>query len=66
LDESSVNILIKTNTDLCRDSKDNYLLSLAINSNADYLITGDNDLLILEGISNTKIIKYIDFDKIYN
>jgi len=66
LDESSVNILLKTKTDLCRDSKDNYLLSLAIDSNADYLITGDNDLLILEGISNTKIIKYIDFDKIYN
>ena len=45
LGESSVNVIIKTKTELCRDLKDNYLLSLAINSNADFLITGDNDLL---------------------
>jgi len=46
--------------------KDNYLLSLAIDSNADFLITGDNDLLILSRIENTKIIKYSDFEKIIN
>jgi len=44
--------------------KDNYLLSLAIDSNADFLITGDNDLLLLNSIENTKIIKFIDFEKI--
>lgn len=62
LDESSVNVVIKTKTELCRDLKDNYLLSLAIDSNADFLITGDNDLLILSSIENTKIIKFIDFE----
>ncbi|HAQ19824.1 MAG TPA: putative toxin-antitoxin system toxin component, PIN family [Prolixibacteraceae bacterium] len=66
LDESSVNVVIKTKTELCRDLKDNYLLSLAIDSNADFLITGDNDLLILSRIENTKIIKYSDFEKIIN
>lgn len=66
LDESSVNVVIKTQIDLCRDLKDNYLLSLAIDSNADFLITGDNDLLILSGIGKTEIIKFIDFDKIFN
>jgi len=65
LDESSVNVVIKTQIDLCRDLKDNYLLSLAIDSNADFLITGDNDLLILSSIEKTKIIKFIDFDKIF-
>ncbi|MDP2337215.1 MAG: putative toxin-antitoxin system toxin component, PIN family [Bacteroidota bacterium] len=65
LDESSVNVIIKTKTKLCRDLKDNYLLSLAIDSNADFLITGDNDLLILTSVENTKIIKFNDFEKIF-
>ena len=65
LDESSVNVVLKTKTELCRDLKDNYLLSLAIDSNADFLITGDNDLLILHSIENTKIIKFIDFEIIF-
>jgi hypothetical protein len=63
LNESSVNVVIKTKTELCRDLKDNYLLSL-VDSNADFLITGDNDLLILSSNENTKILKYIDFEKI--
>ena len=63
LDESSVNIDIKTKTDICRDSKDNYLVSLAIDSNADFLITGDNDLLVLKKVKNTSIVKFSDFEK---
>jgi putative PIN family toxin of toxin-antitoxin system len=31
----------------CRDPKDNKFLELAVNGKADYIITGDNDLLIL-------------------
>ena len=30
----------------CRDRKDDYLLELAVISNADFLITGDKDLLV--------------------
>lgn len=63
LDESSECIKLITHSDLCRDPKDNYLVSLAIDSNADYLITGDKDLLELNSIENTKIIKYTDFEK---
>ncbi len=37
------------------------LLALAKDSKADYLLTGDNDLLILNRFENTKILKYIDF-----
>lgn len=65
LDESSGNVIIKSKIELCRDLKDNYLLSLAIDSKADFLITGDNDLLILTSVENTKIIKFIDFEKIF-
>lgn len=32
---------------ICRDPKDNYLLALAKDAHADYLITGDKDLLVI-------------------
>ena len=66
LDESSANIIIKTKTELCRDLKDNYLLSLAIDSKADFLISGDNDLLVLDKVENTRMIKFTDFETILN
>jgi putative PIN family toxin of toxin-antitoxin system len=55
-------VKITKKVELCRDKKDNYLLSLAMTTNADYLISGDEDLLILDKISNTKIFNYSDFD----
>ncbi|QXV67050.1 putative toxin-antitoxin system toxin component, PIN family [Mucilaginibacter sp. 21P] len=45
----------------CRDEKDNFLLSLAKDGRADYLITGDNDLLELNPFGKTKIILLSDF-----
>lgn len=47
----------------CRDFKDNFLLSLAVESNADYLVSGDTDLLILKKIKKTKIINWSNFIK---
>ncbi|MBE8994406.1 putative toxin-antitoxin system toxin component, PIN family [Microcystis aeruginosa] len=38
----------KSKINICRDAKDNYLLALAKDSQADFLITGDQDLLILQ------------------
>ncbi len=40
---------------VCRDAKDNYLLALAQDSLADFLITGDQDLLILKTFQTTVI-----------
>ena len=42
--------------ELCRDPKDNKFLDISIASNADFLITGDEDLLVLKKIENTIII----------
>ncbi len=53
-------IKVKSNVTECRDLKDNFLLNLAIDSKADYLVTGDMDLLVLEKIKNTKIIRFAD------
>ncbi|MDC8000531.1 putative toxin-antitoxin system toxin component, PIN family [Aequorivita todarodis] len=46
---------------ICRDGKDNFLLNLAVDGKADYLITGDKDLLILKKVENTKIRTYSEF-----
>lgn len=52
---------IQSSVSLCRDAKDNYLLALAKDSKADYLITGDGDLLILENFEGTVILTYQTF-----
>lgn len=54
-------IKVKSDVNICRDEKDNFLLNLSIDSKADYLITGDNDLLVLKQIEKTKIITFTDF-----
>jgi putative PIN family toxin of toxin-antitoxin system len=57
-------VLVSTEVSICRDPKDNFLLSLAKDGNADYLLTGDKDLLVLTNFENTKIISVSDFLKI--
>lgn len=51
---------------ICRDPKDDYLLYTAIAAQADYLVSGDYDLLTLDYIVDTKIITYTDFDMMLN
>jgi uncharacterized protein len=45
----------------CRDPKDNKFLELAVAGNADCIVTGDNDLLILNPFRGIKIISPSDF-----
>lgn len=40
----------------CRDAKDNKFLELAVDGNAEYIITGDKDLLVLNPFRNISII----------
>ncbi len=55
--------LVEVNIEIdeCRDFKDNFLLSLAVESKADYLVSGDSDLLTLKRIKNTMIISWSNF-----
>lgn len=46
---------------ICRDPKDDKFLNLAANGAADYLITGDEDLLVLQSYRNTQIINAKNF-----
>lgn len=54
-------VKVNTKVDLCRDFKDNFLLSLATDGDADYLITGDDDLLELKQFRETQIMTISDF-----
>ena len=48
---------------ISRDKKDNKILQCGKNGNVDFIITGDDDLLILEKYGNIKIVKpkeYLD------
>ncbi len=47
----------------CRDLKDNMILEEAVYGNAQYIITGDNDLLVLNPYKWIKIINLKDFIK---
>jgi uncharacterized protein len=47
-----------------RDPKDNFLLDLIDASKADYLVTGDGDLLELNPFKTAKILSPSDFEKI--
>lgn len=48
--------------DLCKDPDDNPILAIALESKADFLVTGDKrDLLSMECIGTTPIISAADF-----
>ena len=59
--ESVIYCKIKSSVILSRDIKDNYLLALAKDAKADFLITGDKDLLVLKQFENTCIINLTQF-----
>ncbi len=48
----------------CRDEKDNFLLETAIRGKADYIVTGDKDLLILNPYRGKEIIGFREFENI--
>ena len=63
--EKSIIEKIKKIKVVVRDVKDDYLIALAEKSKAHYLITGDNDLLVLKKIGRTEIIPMSEFMKLF-
>lgn len=63
LDAKGIAITPKTKVSVCRDPEDNYLLALAEEAQAGYLVTRDKDLLDLsqKKWKNTKIVKPEEF-----
>lgn len=55
-------IKIPLNTQLAievRDPKDEYILATALQGEADYLVTGDEDLLVLDGNPNLRKLRIV-------
>lgn len=52
---------VQSKLSICRDPKDNFLLALAKDGTADYLLTGDKDLLEIKKIGKTKIVTITSF-----
>ncbi|MBI5916775.1 MAG: putative toxin-antitoxin system toxin component, PIN family [Bacteroidetes bacterium] len=51
-------ILVASEVQVCRDPKDNFLLALAQDCQANFLVTKDDDLLILGSFGKTQIVDY--------
>jgi putative PIN family toxin of toxin-antitoxin system len=64
LDSYAIVVSPSQKVSACRDEKDNFLLEVALEGKADYLITGDEDLLVLNPFQNTKILRPKDFEEI--
>jgi uncharacterized protein len=60
-EKSTTLLTVTSEVSLCRDEDDNFLLALAKDSKADFLITGDKDLLVLKQFENTSILTLIEF-----
>jgi putative PIN family toxin of toxin-antitoxin system len=45
----------------CRDPKDDKILELAVNGNADFIVTGDDDLLVMNPFRNIEILRAAEF-----
>lgn len=54
-------VAITEQIDECRDPSDNKFLELALCGNADVLVTGDNDLLVLNPFRGIAIVTPRDF-----
>lgn len=61
IDQYADFITVTSKTNVCRDAKDNFLLSLAKDGLADFLITGDQDLLVIKRFETTEIITISEF-----
>ena len=65
LEAHALKVAPKHTIPLCRDPKDNTLLELAVWTDADYLITGDKDLLVLKKVENTTIESMYPYNSLF-
>lgn len=66
LENIALNVDVQSKHVISRDPKDNFLLDLIDFSNADYLVTGDKDLLEHNPFRSAQILSPTDFEKIFN
>ena len=57
----AMSVLIVETVRVCRDPKDDKILELAVNGRADYIVTGDDDLLVMNPFRGIAIIRPAEF-----
>lgn len=62
IDPERIGIKVKG---VCRDRNDDFILACALACSGDYIVTGDQDLLILGKYKSTKIITPRDFELLF-
>lgn len=67
LSEAALEILGRTDsiTPICRDSDDDLILACARDAVADYVVTGDEDLLVLKNYEGISIVNPREFEKLF-
>jgi len=55
---------IKDCEEICRDPKDDFLLALAKVGRADFLVSGDKDLLEIKNYDKTKVLTMDEFERL--
>lgn len=50
---------------ICRDADDNNIIACAMAAKADYLVTGDSDLLEIKNYQGVKIVTPRDFEALF-
>lgn len=63
-DVEVIKIKSKITTTILRDPKDHPILQTAIKSRAEFIITGDDDLLSLKSWENIRVINMKDFENL--
>jgi putative PIN family toxin of toxin-antitoxin system len=61
---STILFPVTSSVTVCRDPNDNFLLALAKDAKANFLITGDKDLLCLKRFEQTLIVSFPEFQAI--
>lgn len=56
-----VEVEVKSTFSVCTDPKDDIFLQLAVDSSADIIVSGDNDLLVLNPFGNIRILTPSEF-----
>lgn len=67
LSEAALEIHARTDsiTPICRDSDDDLILACARDAVADYVVTGDEDLLVLKNYEGINIVNPREFEKLF-
>ena len=63
-EHAAISIPVPLEPDVCRDPDDINILGLAVASNADYIVTGDKDLLVIKRFQGIPILNPRSFSDI--